>query len=163
MLRVFRAYHLCTPRISAWDERCDVRRWGGLSALDDRRWNWRPESRLYPQTGISALRTVFCSLHSRSSDCDPCPLAFSVQRSALSLILDVTATSRLVRGTVILAGMRTTPTASVAGDAASGLAVWAWLRGGGEGEAVAPGEGRPARAGHSLNGSGRHAPIKKRP
>jgi hypothetical protein len=43
--------------------------------LADRRWNWRLESRLYPQTGMSALRTVFCSLLSRSADCDPCPLA----------------------------------------------------------------------------------------
>src|SRR5208283_5229402 len=56
---------------------------GGLSAPDDRRWNWRLESRLYPQTGMSALRAVFCSLLSRSADCVPCLSAFSFQPSAL--------------------------------------------------------------------------------
>ncbi len=47
--------------------------------------------------------------------------AFGLGR-APGLILDVAATSHLVRGTVILAGMRIIPTASVAGGAASDLA-----------------------------------------
>ena len=119
------------------DERCDVRRWGGLSARDDRRWNWRLESRLYPQTGMSALRTVFCSLLSRSSDCDPIPLALSFQ-PYFRCRRDIS----LGRGNCYIGGdADNTDIECGAGDAASGLA-------GSGGCAVSAGEGRlfPGRA-----------------
>ena len=77
---------------------------------------------------------------------EDCPLRTSATR-----ILDVTATSHLVRGSVILAGMRTTPTARVAGgagDVPSSLAIPAWRRGTMEkwwhrAKAVLPGPGAP--------------------
>jgi len=64
---------------------------------------------------------------------EDCPLERSATR-----ILDVAATSRLVRGSDILAGMRITPTLRVAGGAGG----------------AASGEGRRARAGSSRDWPG---------
>ena len=74
---------------------------------------------------------------------------------------DVAATSHVVRGAVILAGMRTTPTSRVARATRRGGSRCGHGCAGGDLEAVATGEGRRAWEGRSLDGSGRRASIIK--
>jgi hypothetical protein len=74
---------------------------------------------------------------------------------------DATATSHRVRGSVILAGMRTTPTSSMARAARRAESRCRPGGAGGEGEAVCSGEDRPARTGRSRDWPGRRG--QKRP